>query len=245
MKIAIAGSTGLIGSQLTVLAREEGHDVVEIARQTGFDLLVADNLEQALTDVDAVVDVTQSPSLDEAEASAFFTTVAGNLGRAATAAGVKRTVVLSIVGVDRSPDYGYYVAKLAQEQAARATAPGVVVLRATQFHDFAGQMLQWNTVDGVAKIIDVPLQPVATAEIVRLLLDLASGVVSGDTQLAGPRQERLVDQVRRLVARAGSDITVEPATAPSSMANGSMLPGPDALLRGPDWATWVEQQDNR
>jgi uncharacterized protein YbjT (DUF2867 family) len=242
MKIAVAGSTGLIGSQLTALARNEGHDVVEIARQTGFDLLVPDNLEQALAHVDAVVDVTQSPSLDEAEASDFFTTVSGNLGRAASAAGVQRTVVLSIVGADRSPDYGYYVAKLAQERSARATAPGVVVLRATQFHEFAGQMLQWNTADGVAQIIDVPTQPVATAEIVRLLLDLATGAVQGDVQLAGPRQERLVDQVRRLVAWSGSDITVEPATAPRSMANGSMLPGPDALLRGPDWETWVKQQ---
>jgi uncharacterized protein YbjT (DUF2867 family) len=243
MKVAVAGSTGLIGSQLTALARKEGHEVVEIARQTGFNLLIPDSLEQALTAVDAVVDVTQSPSMEQAEATDFFTTVAGNLGRAAAAAGVKRTVVLSIVGVDRSPDYGYYVAKLAQERTARATAPGVVVLRATQFHEFAGQMLQWNSQDGVAQIIDVPTQPVATAEIVRLLLDLAAGVVHGDIQLAGPRQERLVDQVRRLVAWSGSDITVEPATAPSSMANGSMLPGPHALLRGPDWETWIKQQD--
>lgn len=242
MKIAIAGSTGLIGTQLTALARADGHDVVEIARQTGFDLLAPVHLEQALSGVDAVVDVTQSPSLDEAEATEFFTTTAGNLGRAAAAAHVARTVVLSIVGVDRSPDYGYYVAKLAQEQAARATAPGVVVLRATQFLDFAGQMLAWNTSDGVARIIDVPTQPVATAEIVRLLLDLATGAVQGDQELAGPKVEQLVDQVRQLVARAGADVVVEPVQAPTSLANGSMLPGPDALLRGPDWQTWLDQQ---
>jgi uncharacterized protein YbjT (DUF2867 family) len=186
--------------------------------------------------------VTQSPSLEETEATEFFTTVAGNLGRAANAAGVSRTVVLSIVGVDRSPDYGYYVAKLAQERAARAAAPGVVVLRATQFHDFAGQMLGWGTKDGVAQIIDVPTQPVATAEIVRLLLDLATGAAQGDTELAGPRPERLVDQVRRLVAWSGSHVTVQAVAAPTSIANGSMLPGPDALLRGPDWETWLEQQ---
>jgi uncharacterized protein YbjT (DUF2867 family) len=242
MKIAVAGSTGLIGSQLTALARKNGHDVVEIARQTGFDLLKPDNLERALTGVEAVIDVTQSPSLDESEATHFFTIVAGNLGRAATAAGVSRTVVLSIVGVDRSPDYGYYVAKLAQERAARAAAPGFVVLRATQFHEFAGQLLTWGTENGVAQIIDVPTQPVDTAEIVRLLLDLATGAVQGDQQLAGPREEQLVEQVRRLVARSGSDVVVEAVPAPTSMAKGSMLPGPGALLRGPDWDTWVEQQ---
>jgi uncharacterized protein YbjT (DUF2867 family) len=203
--------------------------------------LVPDNFDQALSGVDAVIDVTQSPSLEEADATRFFTTVAANLGRAAKAAGVSRTVVLSIVGVDRMPDYGYYVAKLAQEQAARASAPGVVVLRATQFHEFANQMLGWSTVDGVAQIIDVATQPVASAEIVRLLLALATGAAQGDTELAGPRPERLVDQARRLVERSGSSVTVTAVAAPTSMGNGAMLPGPDALLRGPDWETWLDQ----
>src|SRR6478752_7731300 len=196
MKIAIAGATGRIGSQLTALARKQGHEVVEIARETGFDLLSPDSgLEQALAGVDTVVDVTACP-LDQA--ATFFPTVARNIGSAATAA-----------GVGRSPDYDYYVAKLAQDRAYRETAPGVVVLRATQFLDFAAQMLEWNTQDGVAHIIDVPTQPVATGEIVRLLLDVATGAVEGDVDLAGPKQERLVDQVRALVERSGQDVTVE------------------------------------
>ena len=240
MKIAVAGSSGLIGSQLTALARKDGHEVVEIARQTGFDLLVADGLTAALTGVEAVVDVTQSPTLDEAESTEFFTTVAGNLGRAATEAGVARTVVLSIVGTDLSPDYGYYVAKTKQEKAARVAAPGVAVLRATQFHDFAGQMLQWNTSDGVAQIIDVPLQPVATSEIVALLLDLATGAEKGDIDLTGPKQESLVDLARRVAEYQGSNVKVEPVPGPASMAGGSMLPGPNAVVRGPDWQTWFD-----
>jgi uncharacterized protein YbjT (DUF2867 family) len=242
MRIAIAGATGLIGRQLTALARTEGHDVVEIARETGFDLLDGAGLDEALAGADVVVDVTQSPSLDEAEASAFFTTVATNLGAAATRAGVTRTVALSIVGADLSPDYGYYVAKVAQENAHRAASPGPVILRATQFHEFAGQMLGWNRDGDSTSIIDVPLQPVATAEIVRLLLDLASGARTGDTQLAGPKAERLVDQVAELVRRSGEAVTVVPVAGPPSMAGGSMMPGPDAELRGPDWLTWLDQQ---
>lgn len=243
MKIAVAGATGLIGAQLTTLAREEGHDVVELARSTGFDLLQsdgADRLREALTGVEAVVDVTSSA--DPTGVETFFTTVARNLGQAATGAGVARTVVLSIVGVDRSPDFDYYVAKLAHERATREHAPGPIVLRATQFHEFAGQMLAWNTHDGVVQVMDVPSQPVATGEVVRVLLDLATGALTGDQDLAGPRPERLVDQVRALVDRAGSDVTVEAAPAAPSMAGGSMLPGPGALLRGPDWATWLDQQ---
>jgi uncharacterized protein YbjT (DUF2867 family) len=239
MQLAIAGATGLIGSQLTALAREEGHEVVEIARSTGYDLLKPDGLQEALSGVDTVVDVTSAPL---EEAGTFFPAVARNLGLAATAAGVVRSVVLSIVGVDRSPDYDYYVAKLAQEEAARETAPGVVVLRATQFHEFAGQMLAWSTQDGVASIVDVASQPVATAEVVRVLLDLATGAIEGDVDLGGPRQERLVDQVRTLVERSGSDVRVEAVAAPASLAGGSMLPGPGALLRGPDWRTWLDSQ---
>src|SRR3954453_2370237 len=208
MRIAIAGATGRIGSQLTALARKQGHEVVEVARETCFDLLSADSgLEQALAGVDTVVDVTACP-LDQA--ATFFPTVARNIGTAASAAGVRRTVVLSIVGVDRSPDYDYYVAKLAQETAYRETAPGVVVLRATQFLDFASQMLEWNTQDGVAQIIDVPTQPVATQEIVEVLLDLATGGIEADTQLAGPQRVNLVDQARALVERTGRSVRVEP-----------------------------------
>ncbi len=202
MRIAVAGATGLVGSQLTALARKEGHEVVEIARQTGFDLTDADTgrLETALQGVDAVVEVTSFPAIDEVAATDFFTSVAANLGRAATAAGVRRSVVLSIVGIDESQDYPYYRAKLAQEHATREAAPGALVLRATQFHDFARQMLEWNTDGGVARIMDAPTQPVDTAEIARVLLDMATGALDRDVDLAGPKPERLVDLVQRYAA---------------------------------------------
>lgn len=243
MRIAIAGATGLVGSRLSALAASEGHEVVKLARQTGFDLLDGSGVTDALSGVEALIDVTQSPSLDESEASEFFRTVATNLGRAATAAGVKRTVVLSIVGADKSPDYGYYVAKVAHEQAHRAASPGATILRATQFHEFAGQMLAWNTSGTQVSIIDVPTQPVAIAEIVRMLLDLATGVRVGDSELAGPKREDLVDQVRELVRRSGKALEVVAVQGPSSMAGGSMLPDANAVVRGPDWLTWLETQE--
>jgi len=242
MKIAIAGSTGLVGAQLEALALERGHEVVGLARKTGFDLLVGgDELTEALRGVEAVIDVTQSPAADETAAE-FFVQVAKNVGAAATAAGVSRTVVLSIVGADRSPDYGYYVAKVVQEDAMREHAPGTTVLRATQFHEFPGQMLSWNTADGVAKIWDVPIQPVAISEINAVLLDMATGATAGDVDLAGPSRENLVDLVRRFAAHAGSDVSVEAIAGPASFTSGSMLPGPNAIVRGPDWQTWLDAQ---
>jgi uncharacterized protein YbjT (DUF2867 family) len=245
MRIAVAGATGQVGAQVTALARQEGHEVVEIARERGFDLADpdTDRLEAALAGVDAVVEVTSFPATDEAAATDFFTTVATNLGRAATAAGVRRSVVLSIVGVEESQDYGYYRAKLAHERATRAAAPGVLVLRATQFHDFARQMLEWNTEGGVARIMDVPTQPVDTAEIARVLLDMATGAIDHDVDLAGPEQEELVDLVRRYAEHIGSDAKVEPEEAVASMAGGSVLPrADDVLVRGIDWQTWLERQ---
>jgi uncharacterized protein YbjT (DUF2867 family) len=117
-----------------------------------------------------------------------------------------------------------------------------LIVRATQFHEFPGQMLQWNLQGDLTRIIDVPLQPVASAEIAELLVAAATGEVPGDVELAGPRAERLVDLVERLVAHRGLPITVAPVQAPASMAGGSLLPGPGALLRGPDWETWLRGQ---
>jgi uncharacterized protein YbjT (DUF2867 family) len=239
MKIAIAGSTGMIGKQVSSLAEAAGHEVVGIARETGYDLLNPVGLTEALDGVDVVIDVTQSPTLDEADATKFFETVAANLGSAAKQAGVRRTVLLSIVGADKSPDYGYYIAKVAQENLTRAEAPGAIVLRATQFHEFAGQMLQWNRDGDVTRIIDVPNQPVASAEIAKLLLELATADEAHDTELAGPQVEQLVDQVKRLVERSGENVTVEAVPGPPSMAGGSMLPDAAALIRGPKWADWL------
>ncbi|WP_018156878.1 SDR family oxidoreductase [Demetria terragena] len=242
MRVAVAGATGLIGSRVATLAQELGHEVIGISREGGFDLTQPGSRElvEALRGVDVVVDVTQGPV--GPGAIEFFQAVAQNLGEAATEVAVRRTVLLSIVGADRSPDYDYYVAKVEQEKVARTYAPGVVVLRATQFHDFAAQMLQWNREGDVTRIIDVPTQPVDVAEIVRLLVELATANEAKDTDLAGPQPEQLVDLVRRYALHLGDDVTVEAIDGPPSMAGGSMLPPDSAIIRGDDWQTWLERQ---
>jgi uncharacterized protein YbjT (DUF2867 family) len=246
MRIAIAGATGQVGSKLAALAEQEGHEVVAISREAGFDLLADDQtpVVEALKGADAAVDVTSTGGLkSDEETLAFFTGVARSLGTAAASAGVARTVTLSIVGVDRAPDYGYYVAKLAQEGVAREAHPSAVILRATQFHDFARQMFEWNRDGDVTRVIDVPTQPVDIGEIARLLLDQATGAYAGDAELAGPQAEKLVDLARRYGAHIGSDLSVEPADAPASLASGAMLPDNDGVLkRGIDWATWLAAQ---
>ena len=91
--------------------------------------------------------------------------------------------------------------------------------------------------------MDVPLQPVDTAAIAQVLVAIATGAIDRDVDLAGPKQERLVDLVERYAAHIGSDVTVEPEEAVASMAGGSILPhGDDVLIRGVDWQTWLERQ---
>ncbi|NYD40213.1 SDR family oxidoreductase [Nocardioides panaciterrulae] len=238
-RLAVAGATGLIGSQVVRLASAAGHEVVPLSRSTGVDLTDPDAVGDRLVGVDAVVDVTRSPSMVEEEAVDFFTTVATTLATAARSAGVPRTVVLSIVGVEQSQDFGWYVATLAHERVTREHAPGARVLRATQFHEFPGQVLDRARHGRRAQVMAMPTQPVASVEVARLLVEMATGPEQGDLELAGPRQEDLVDLVRRWVALRGDDVEVEPVPAPASIAGGSVLPGPGALVRGIDWETWA------
>jgi uncharacterized protein YbjT (DUF2867 family) len=242
MRIAIAGSTGLVGRQVVAAATRSGHEVVELARAKGVDLMAPNGLADRLAGVDAVIDVTQGP-LDEPEASTFFTTVARHLGEAATSAGVARTVVLSIIGVDEMLDYGYYAAKLAHERTTEACAPGAHVLRAAQFLDFPGQMLEWFRQGDAVTVPAMRTQPVAVEEIARLLLALADGTESRTlVELAGPRAEDLADLVRQVAAHRGEQVTVSASVLSQAMADGACLPGSDAIIAGPDFATWLDTQ---
>ncbi|GAB3290577.1 SDR family oxidoreductase [Parasphingorhabdus pacifica] len=234
MRIAIAGATGLIGRRLVPAARQAGHDVVELSRTTGVDLSDASGFD--LTGVDTVIDVTNSPSQEQHEATTFFTSVAENLGRAATAGGVRRTVVLSIIGVDQTPEDGYFVAKLAHEHAAQKYAPGVRVLRAAQFHDFAGQMLGWMRDGDTATIPDWPTQPVALDEVTRVLLELVTHEDGAPLcELAGPQPEHLPDMVTRL----DPSVTVAAGPASDAVRGGALRPGPGAIIAGDDFASWL------
>lgn len=243
MLIAIAGSTGLVGQHVVSAAQEAGHDIVELARQKGVDLLSTDGLVERLAGVDAVIDVTQSPSLEEAESTAFFTAVARNLGESARTAGVRRTVALSIIGIDDVPDYGYYVAKVAQENATREHAPGARVLRAAQFLDFPGQMLDWNRDGNAVAVPEMRMQPVAVTAIADVLVRMADGRLDDEAvELAGPEVGELPDLVRAVVAHRGLDMTVTSSVDSQAMADGACLPGPDATIAGPGFTQWLATQ---
>ena len=251
MRIAIAGATGQVGSPLAEAAAGAGHEVVRLARGVGVDLTTPVD-PALLTGVDVVVDVTRTNLREEGASAAFFTAVATNLGEAARSAGVPRTVLLSIIGVDRigrSPrepagrgPEDHYRAKWAHEQATQEHAPGVRVVRAAQFHDLARVLLLALREGDTSRVADMPVQPVAVEVVVDVLLDVATGAVDRPVvEVAGPRVERFSDLAAAFAARDFPGLHVEPAPVSAVLADGALLPGPDAVIGGPDFHTWFRQ----
>ncbi|GAA1778886.1 SDR family oxidoreductase [Agromyces lapidis] len=243
MRIAVAGGTGTVGRHVVDVAREHGHVVVILARSAGVDLISGDGLAEALAGVDAVVDTANIASIDREAAERFFTTSSRNLLAAEARAGVRHHVLLSIVGIDAAP-YGYYEAKLAQERVVEQGAVPWTILRATQFHEFAGQMAGRLRVAGVQLAPRMRTQPVAAREVGERLVELAEHPATGRArELAGPREEQLAEMVRRLVRAEGRRGPVLPIALPfkgmSEMRHGAVLPGPEAMLGRQSFDEWL------
>jgi uncharacterized protein YbjT (DUF2867 family) len=249
VRIAVVGATGLVGSALVNVARAANHDVIALSKDTGADVLRAEGLAELLDRADAVVDVTQSPSLEESEATAFFSKAAENLGRAAAAAGVRRSVVLSIIGVDQIATAaadagtgfdGYYKAKFAHEQATREHAPGAQVVRSAQFHDIARLAIGWGRDGGQTKVPDLVIQPVALPSMVEILLRAATGESDEPLiEVAGPRREHLGKLCAAYAENVGDPVDVITVPVGDLVRNGVLLPNDGALLVGPTFAEWL------
>jgi uncharacterized protein YbjT (DUF2867 family) len=243
-KIAVAGATGRVGRHVVEVLSERGHDVVAISRSQGVDVITGDGLAEALAGVECVVDAATGPSSDQQEATTFFTTSARNLHEAAERAGVQRMVVVSIVGTDQYTA-GYGAAKIAHEQAMRAGPIPVRILRATQFHELVGLLVQWGTQGEVSYVQKMRTQPVAARTVAEALADLAVDPEATISEIAGPREESMVELAKLLVARRGDPVRIEGVTDsedPDNHLNGSgaLLPGPKVTLAGPTFEEWLD-----
>jgi len=197
VKFFIAGGRGQVGTPLSARLRKDGHDVVTGSRADGVDVLTGEGLGAALQGVDVVVDVLNTSELEAEAATAFFRGTTQRLLAAEQTSGVRHHVLLSIVGADRAPANGYYVGKVAQEEAVRDGDVPFSIVRATQFREFLPTIADWLTVEGVVHAARTLVQPVALADVVDHLARVAVGAPSGGTEdLAGPRAMPL-DQVLR------------------------------------------------
>jgi hypothetical protein len=159
-KIAVAGATGRVGHHIVDVLQARGHDVVPMSRSQGVDVITGKGLAAALAQVECIIDAATGPSSEQEAATTFFTTAARNLHHAGQRAGVRRMIVVSIIGTDRFTA-GYGAAKIAHEPAMRAGPIPVHVLRAAQFHEFVAQLVDWGTQGDVSHVPEMRTQLVA------------------------------------------------------------------------------------
>ncbi len=246
-KIAVAGATGRVGQHVVAVLTERGYDVVPMSRSRGVDVITGNGLAAALAGVDCIIDTATGPSPEQQAATTFFTTAAQNLHQAGQRAGVRRMIVVSIIGTDRFTS-GHGFAKIAHEQAMLSGPIPVRVLRAAQFYEFVGQMVEWGTQGEVAYVPRMRIRPVAARTVAEALADLATGPGPGPTpftEVAGPREESLVEMAALLAARRGHPSKIEGVSDPADPdrelnENGGLLPGPGATLAGPTFQEWLD-----
>jgi uncharacterized protein YbjT (DUF2867 family) len=244
MRIAVAGGSGLVGRHVVEAAQREGHEVVVLSRSNGIDVRSGTALESALDGVAAIVDVTNPGSAEREHPTAFFAEVAGRLQSVGAARQVSHIVTLSIVGIERAPASRYYAAKLRQEQIALGGPIPATILRATQFHEFAIQMLRRTRRDSAAHVPNMRVQSVAARTVASVLVELVGGPPLGMApDLGGPEQADLVALVRKFVEHFDLRIPVLAAAPDPSVPYGATLPGSGARLEGPTFDEWLETED--
>lgn len=239
MRVAIAGGTGLIGRHVVALVEQSGHQPVVLARSRGVDITTGSGLDAALAGVEVVIDVSNVATLSKKRSVRFFTTGTEHLIEAGGRAGVKHHVALSIVGIDRV-GFGYYAGKLSQEDLIRRGGLAWTVLRATQFHEFAGQLLD-RSPGPLAVAPRMRIQPVASREVARRLVELAAGPAMGlAPEIAGPQVHELVDLVRQVARARGRRRLVLPLPVPGGSATrNGLLPTGEHITGTQTFEEWL------
>src|SRR5690242_7147518 len=204
MKIVVIGGTGLIGSKLVNKLREHGHEAVAAAPNTGVNTLTGEGLAEVLKGAEVVVDVTNSPSWEDAAVLNFFQTSTRNLLKYEAAAGVGHHVALSVVGTERLVESGFFRAKNAQENLIKASTIPYSIVRATQFFEFVEKIADISTEGNKVRLPPVLIQPMAADDVAGALAAVVMGSpVNGTVEIGGPEQFRLDELIRKELSARG------------------------------------------
>lgn len=244
MKIVVIGGTGLIGSKLVAGLREQGHEAVPAAPNTGVDTLTGEGLAEALTGADVVVDVSNSPSFADDAVMNFFRTATGNLLEAEAKAGVGHHVALSVVGTERLTESGYFRAKIVQENLIKESGLPYSIVHATQFYEFVGSIAQEATQGTTVRLSGARIQPMAGQDVSVEVARTAAGAPLNTTmEVAGPEQFGLDELIRTGLAFRGDprEVVTDPGARYFGVVLGrdTLLPGPGAHLGETRFADWL------
>ncbi len=241
MKFAVIGGTGLIGSQVVRILNKAGHEAVPHSPSTGVDILTGQGLDAALDGADVIVNLSNSPTFDEAS-PAFFQTSMDNLVAAAEKAGVGHFVILSIVGVDQVTELDYYLAKTLQEDVLKAGGVPYSIVRATQFMEFVESVLSWTSDDKTVRLPSTPIQPIAAADVAATVAEISAGSpLNGTLDVGGPDVYTLDELGRITLSAKGDDrsVTIDETAGMFAAVKGDVLTTKDgariAATRYLDW----------
>jgi uncharacterized protein YbjT (DUF2867 family) len=246
MKIVVIGGSGLIGSKLVNKLRERGHEAVAASPDSGVNTLTGQGLAEALKSASVVVDVSNSPSWEDAAVLNFFETSTRNLLTHEAAAGVGHHVALSVVGTDRLSESGYFRAKIAQEKLIQDSSIPYSIVHATQFFEFLKGLADISVVGGKVRLPHVLFQPMAADDVASGVASVAVGPpVNGVVEIGGPEQFRLDDLVRRRLAalKDPREVIADPNALYSGAKVGerTLVPGNNAQLGPTRFETWLTQ----
>jgi uncharacterized protein YbjT (DUF2867 family) len=244
MRITVFGGTGLIGSRVVPLLEDAGHSVVAASRRTGADVLTGEGLADALAGAEVLVDLTNSPSLEDGPALEFFTTSTTNLTAAAVAAKVGHYVALSIVGVDGMPESGYMRAKVTQESIVRESGVPYTVIRATQFHEFAEPITASLDAGDELHAPDARIQPIAGDEVAAEVAKITTSAPrNGHIDIGGPDKMSFADLARAVLDARGDSrpvvVTSEATYFGIPVNDNSLVTGEDAVIARVRFADWL------
>lgn len=246
MKIVVIGGTGLIGSKLVNKLREQRHEAIAAAPNTGVNTITGEGLAEVLKGASVVVDVSNSPSWDDAEVLKFFETSTRNLLANEAAAGVRHHVALSVVGTDRLSESGYMRGKIAQEKLIRESSIPYSIVHATQFFEFLKGLADISMVEGKVHLPPVLFQPMAADDVASGVARVAvSQPVNGIVEIAGPEKFRVHELVRRRLQSLKDPREVVPD--PNARYGGArvgektLLPGNSARLGETGFETWLTE----
>jgi uncharacterized protein YbjT (DUF2867 family) len=250
MKIVVIGGTGLIGSKAVPMLRQGGHEVVAASPKTGVNSITGEGLTEALAGAQVVIDLTNSPSFEDRAVLAFFETSGRNLLAAEAAAGVRHHVALSIVGTDRTPDNGYFRAKLAQEHLIEASGIPYTIIRATQFMEFLGGIADSSAQGSTVRLSPGLFQPIAADDVAPIVAEVALAAPrNGIVEIAGPERAPFHDIVARYLQAVGDPREV--VRAPEARYFGgrveehSLVPLGDARLGRIGLDEWLRRSQAR
>src|ERR671935_2472771 len=204
MKIVVIGGTGLIGSKTVAILRQGGHEAVAASPNTGVNTITGQGLKEAMAGTQVVIDLANSPSFEDKAVLEFFQTSGRNLLAAEAAAGVRHHVALSIVGTDRTPDNGYFRAKVAQEQLIEASGIPYTIIRSTQFLEFIKGIADLSADGHVVRLSPGLFQPIAADDVAAIVAEVALAAPrNGIVEIAGPERAPFNAIVARYLQAVG------------------------------------------